>query len=119
MLAWRHLKRSKRSSRHEVSEKYHWNRLKWPACDALGMESIPGKRLVVPLVISDTAKARIMVKDFPDNAVFVVGLNFPVVPEGNQAIRIQINVCHTHADSEQVLQVLEKVWCDILSGHRC
>ena len=39
----------------------------------------------------------------------VVGLNFPVVPEGDQTIRFQINAGHTEADIAEVLRVLESL----------
>jgi glycine C-acetyltransferase len=38
-----------------------------------------------------------------------VGLNFPVVPEGDQTIRFQINAAHTEADIEAVLGILAKI----------
>merc|ERR1711862_128606 len=77
--------------------------------DALGYESIPGKHPVVPLMVRDTAKTQKMVKAFADGGVLVVGLNFPVVPEGNQALRFQINAAHTEADIDYVLDVLRKM----------
>jgi len=35
------------------------------------------------------------------------GLNFPVVPKGDEEIRFQINASHTIADIDYVLKVLE------------
>lgn len=77
--------------------------------DALGQESIPGAHPVVPLMIRDTEKTTAMVQGFFENGVLVVGLNFPVVPQGDQTIRIQINAAHTEADIAQVLSVLERI----------
>ena len=76
---------------------------------ALGLESIPGEHPVVPLMVRDTEKTTALVQDFYDNGVLVVGLNFPVVPEGDQTIRFQINAAHTEADIAQVLSVLERI----------
>lgn len=76
--------------------------------DTLGYESIPGKHPVVPLMVRDTEKTRRMVQHCADNGVLVVGLNFPVVPEGNQALRFQINAAHTEADIREVLGVIMK-----------
>lgn len=75
---------------------------------SLGHESIPGVHPVVPLMVRDTVKTKKLVQHFTDNGVLVVGLNFPVVPEGNQALRFQINAAHTEADIAQVLKVLEQ-----------
>jgi glycine C-acetyltransferase len=77
--------------------------------DSLGMETIPGVHPVVPLMVRDTIKTKKMVEDFADNGILVVGLNFPVVPDGSQAIRFQVNAAHTEADIDYVLQVLKKV----------
>lgn len=73
----------------------------------LGLESIPGEHPVVPLMVRDTEKTRAMVQGFTDGGVLVVGLNFPVVPQGDQCIRFQINAAHTEADIDQVLAVLK------------
>lgn len=77
--------------------------------DKLGMESIPGLHPVVPLMVRDTEKTRTMVEDFYRNGVLVVGLNFPVVPKGDQSIRFQINAAHTEKDIAYVLDTLKQM----------
>jgi glycine C-acetyltransferase len=77
--------------------------------DTLGLESIPGKHPVVPLMVRDTERTRRMVDGFSAKGVLVVGLNFPVVPQGDQSIRFQINAAHTEADIDQVLNVLDEI----------
>jgi glycine C-acetyltransferase len=77
--------------------------------DRLGHESIPGIHPVVPLMVRDTARTQRMVRGFDDNGVLVVGLNYPVVPDGDQTIRFQINAAHTEADIDEVLAVLERI----------
>jgi len=76
---------------------------------ALGLETIPGTHPVTPLMVRDTARTRRMVQGFTDHGVLVVGLNYPVVPDGDQTIRFQVNAAHTEADIDQVLSVLEAV----------
>lgn len=75
----------------------------------LGLESIPGKHPVVPLMVRDTEKTVRMVDAFTKAGVLVVGLNFPVVPQGDQTIRFQINAAHTKADIEAVLSILKQM----------
>ncbi|RME26714.1 MAG: aminotransferase class I/II-fold pyridoxal phosphate-dependent enzyme [Deltaproteobacteria bacterium] len=75
----------------------------------LGLETIDGNHPVVPLMVRDTDRTRRMVRDFFDNGVLVVGLNYPVVPEGDQTIRFQINAAHTESDIDEVLSVLERI----------
>ncbi len=74
----------------------------------LGRESIPGPHPVVPLMVRDTQKTHDLVKYLFENGVLVVGLTFPVVPKGDETIRFQINACHTVADIDYVIELLEK-----------
>ena len=73
----------------------------------LGLESIHGPHPVVPLMVRDTTQTHELVKHLYDNGVLVVGLTFPVVPKGDETIRFQINACHTDADIDRVLDLLE------------
>jgi glycine C-acetyltransferase len=74
--------------------------------ERLGKESIPGPHPVVPLMVRDTKKTHALVKYLFDHGVLVVGLTFPVVPKGDETIRFQINACHTSADIEYVIELL-------------
>jgi len=75
----------------------------------LGLESIPGPHPVVPLMVRDTVRTRALVQGLFENGVLVVGLTFPVVPRGDESIRIQMNAAHTNFDIDYVLDVLEKL----------
>jgi glycine C-acetyltransferase len=77
--------------------------------ESLGMESIPGPHPVVPLLVRDTERTRAMVGRFFEHGVLVVGLTFPVVPQGDETIRFQINAAHTEADVDEVLDVLDRI----------
>lgn len=77
--------------------------------DALGLETIPGVHPVTPLMVRDTEKTARMVQGFTDGGVLVVGLNYPVVPMGDQTIRFQINAAHTATDIDEVLGVLDRL----------
>ena len=73
----------------------------------IGIETIPGDHPVVPLMIRDTARTRAMVRHLFDHGVLVTGLTYPVVPEGDEEIRTQINADHTESDVDRVLEILE------------
>ena len=75
--------------------------------ERIGIETIPGEHPVVPLMIRDTARTRDMVRYLYDHGVLVTGLAFPVVPQGDEEIRAQVNADHTEADIDFVLGVLE------------
>ena len=60
-------------------------------------------------MVRDTEKTRWMVEEFFRRGVLVVGLNFPVVPKGDQSIRFQINAAHTVQDIQYVLDLLSEL----------
>ena len=91
---------------NDLSERIQQFRL---GIDSLGLESIPGPHAVVPLMIRDTAKTHRMVQHLFEQGVLVVGLTFPVVPRGDETIRVQLNAAHTRADVDYVLQVLSRM----------
>ena len=75
--------------------------------EQLGLESIPGPHPVVPLMVRNTRKTHELVTHLYENGVLVVGLTFPVVPRGDETIRFQVNACHTRADIDYVIELLE------------
>ena len=72
----------------------------------LGLETIPGPHPVVPLMVRDTERTTALVRHLHDNGILATGLNYPVVPKGDEEIRFQVNADHTAADIDEVLQVL-------------
>jgi glycine C-acetyltransferase len=72
-----------------------------------GYETIAGDHPVVPLMVRDTQKTRELVNYLTENGILATGLNFPVVPKGDEEIRFQISAAHTKEDIDYVLNVLE------------
>ena len=72
----------------------------------LGYEIIESPHPIVPLMVRDTQKTTDIVKFLFKNGILATGLNYPVVPKGNQTIRFQINGNHTPFDIDSVLSVL-------------
>ena len=75
---------------------------------SLGFETIEGPHPVVPLMVRDTAETTKLVNYLTKNGVLGTGLNFPVVPKGDEEIRFQVNADHTEADIDKVLEILKK-----------
>jgi glycine C-acetyltransferase len=75
--------------------------------ERLGLETIPGEHPVVPLMVRDTARTSALVRHLKGHGVLATGLNFPVVPKGDEEIRFQISADHTADDIDFTLQVLE------------
>lgn len=74
----------------------------------LGYETIPSPHPIVPLLVRDTEKTTRLVKYLRDNGVLGTGLNYPVVPKGDETIRFQVCADHTPYDIDCVLEILKK-----------
>lgn len=72
----------------------------------LDLETIPGEHPIVPLMVRDTAQTSALVRHLRDHGILATGLNYPVVPRGEEEIRFQISADHTAADVDEVLAVL-------------
>src|SRR5438105_11758516 len=75
---------------------------------SLGYETIDGQHPVVPLLVRDTDRTRALVAFLRANGVLATGLNYPVVPKGEQLIRFQVSADHTASDIDEVLAVLAR-----------
>lgn len=74
----------------------------------LGYETIEGDHPVVPLMVRDTKKTAEMVEYLTENGILATGLNYPVVPKGDEEIRFQICADHTPDDIDYALNVLKR-----------
>ena len=81
------------------------NRFESGLVDA-GFETIPGPHPVVPLMVRDTSKTAALVSHLFENGILATGINYPVVPRGDEEIRFQVNADHTESDIDFVLEVL-------------
>ncbi len=73
-----------------------------------GYETIEGEHPVVPIMVRDTKKTSELVEYLIENGILATGLNFPVVPKGDEEIRIQISADHTKYDIDYAIGVLKK-----------
>jgi glycine C-acetyltransferase len=57
-------------------------------------------------MIRDTQRTRALVTYLFEKNILVTGLTYPVVPQGDEEIRTQINADHTEKDLEILLSAL-------------
>ncbi len=69
-------------------------------------ETLAGEHPIVPLIISDTAKTKELVRRLFDRDILATGLSFPVVPKGDEEIRFQVSAEHTEKDIDYLLETL-------------
>jgi glycine C-acetyltransferase len=74
--------------------------------EELGFETLPGEHPIVPLLIRDTEKTSALVAHLLAQNILVTGLNYPVVPQGEQEIRLQVSAEHTEKDLAYLLAKL-------------
>jgi glycine C-acetyltransferase len=75
----------------------------------LGLETLPGEHPVVPLMVRDTERTSRIVRHLRDQGILAAGLNYPVVPRGDEEIRFQISADHTAADIDEALAALRRL----------
>lgn len=73
----------------------------------LGFETLPGEHPVTPLMVRDTKKTAQLTQFLLKNGILATGLNYPVVPKGDEEIRFQINANQTIRDIDTILEVLK------------
>ena len=72
----------------------------------LGLETLPGEHPVVPLMVRDTNRTSRLVAHLRSEGILATGLNYPVVPKGDEEIRFQISADHAPADIDEALSAL-------------
>jgi glycine C-acetyltransferase len=72
----------------------------------LGLETLPGEHPVVPLMLRDTARTAALVAHLRRSGILATGLNYPVVPKGDEEIRFQISADHTEGDIDAALEAV-------------
>jgi glycine C-acetyltransferase len=75
----------------------------------LGLEMLPGEHPVVPLMVRDTERTSRIVRHLRNEGILATGLNYPVVPKGDEEIRFQISADHTAADIDEALAALRRL----------
>jgi glycine C-acetyltransferase len=72
----------------------------------MGFETLQGEHPIVPILIRNTEKTSALVAYLLANNILVTGLNYPVVPQGEQEIRLQVSAEHTEKDLDYLLAKL-------------
>jgi len=64
---------------------------------------------IAPIMLGDARLAADMAKDLLAEGIYVIGFSFPVVPQGQARIRVQISAGHTEAHIEKAVAAFIKV----------
>jgi glycine C-acetyltransferase len=69
----------------------------------------PGVHPIVPIMLGDAHLAHRMAADLLAEGIYVVGFSYPVVPEGQARIRVQISAAHEPEHLERAVAAFVKI----------
>ena len=75
----------------------------------LGFRLVPGNHPIIPVLLGEASLATSMADRLLEEHVYVVGFSYPVVPEGQARIRVQMSAAHTHEQLERAVAAFAKV----------
>ena len=79
------------------------------AMTAAGFEIRPGEHPIVPIMLYDAMLARSMAGKLLERGIYVTGFSYPVVPENQARIRVQISAAHSRAHIDKAVQAFVDV----------
>ncbi len=83
----------------ELRDKLLANGLRFRAgMSALGFELPDGEHPIVAVMLGEAKLAQRMAARLLEEGVYVIGFSFPVVPQGQARIRVQLSAAHSDAD---------------------
>ena len=79
------------------------------AMTAAGFDIRPGVHPIVPIMLYDARVAQGMAADLLAEGIYVIGFSYPVVPQGQARIRVQISAAHESAHLDRAIAAFTRV----------
>ncbi|MBL8799809.1 MAG: glycine C-acetyltransferase [Planctomycetia bacterium] len=79
------------------------------ALEGAGFQLKPGQHPILPVMLGDAALASRMADRLLEKGIYVIGFSFPVVPQGQARIRIQVSAAHTPEQLDLAAQAFAEV----------
>jgi glycine C-acetyltransferase len=79
------------------------------ALEAAGFTLKPGQHPILPVMLGEASVAGQMAERLLQRGIYVVGFSFPVVPQGQARIRIQVSAAHTPEQLDQAARAFVDV----------
>jgi glycine C-acetyltransferase len=76
---------------------------------ALGFRVRPGTHPIVPIMLGDAALARRFADALLDEGIYAIGFSYPVVPQGEARIRVQVSASHANEDLQAAVDAFARV----------
>jgi glycine C-acetyltransferase len=94
----------------ELRDRVHANarRLR-SALESAGFKIRPGQHPILPVMLGDAALATRMADKLLERGIYVIGFSYPVVPQGQARIRIQVSAAHTPEQLDRAAKAFAEV----------
>ncbi len=77
--------------------------------EAAGFTLKLGPTPILPVMLGDAAVASLMAERLLDHGIYVIGFSYPVVPQGQARIRLQVSAAHTDEQIDGAIQAFAMV----------
>jgi glycine C-acetyltransferase len=94
----------------DLRDRLHANARKLrQALEGAGFKLKPGEHPILPVMLGDAALAGRMADRLLGKGIYVIGFSYPVVPQGQARIRIQLSAAHTAEQLDRVAAAFTEV----------
>jgi glycine C-acetyltransferase len=94
----------------ELRDRLHANaRTLRAGLEKAGFRVKPGQHPILPVMLGDAALATKMADALLQKGIYVIGFSYPVVPQGQARIRIQVSAAHTAEQLERAIAAFSEV----------
>jgi glycine C-acetyltransferase len=76
---------------------------------AAGFTIKPGTHPITPVMVGDAKLAQAMAARLLDHGIYVIGFFYPVVPQGQARIRVQVSAVHTREQLDRAIEAFTRV----------
>jgi glycine C-acetyltransferase len=98
------------SKSSELRDRLHANASTLRAgLEKAGFKIKPGQHPILPVMLGDAALASKMADKLLEKGIYVIGFSYPVVPQGQARIRIQLSAAHTPEQLQRAVQAFTEV----------
>jgi glycine C-acetyltransferase len=77
--------------------------------EGAGFTIKPGPTPILPVMLGDAAIATQMADKLLDHGIYVIGFSYPVVPQGQARIRLQVSAAHSTEQIDKAITAFTAV----------
>lgn len=95
---------------HELIDKLHDNIAYFKSgMSKLGFDIVEGDSAIVPVMLYDAKLSQVMADRLLEEGIYVIGFFYPVVPQEQARIRVQLSAAHEKHHLDKAIAAFEKI----------